>query len=391
VSCLHSPDVPVYVPSERLGTRLAMLVENLPLAVWVTGPEGHIPHDQRSLYGEYVDALSYWLWQFESAIRPALQYYSGAHKSLRVIVQLDWEGDPVESTEDASNTKTDEQSVTSQVLADQGVIILHFSQTIEAMLSGPDNAGERLFVRELLLAIRSLAPLHLSRDLREISLEQTLDRFAPLGLKKKVFYLDLGRMPQLDRRGLPRPRHVQEVDKNALLDPIGEHFREDQHFEVGPIEAARVPKVVNDIVKFCYDEFTAIVASLSPEGLLEWLVAHHESNVSSTANSRLTMATRIACFGQSPEFMQDASRGLSEASEAAVAGRFLIEYVSAQPPSGFRAMSLSVYDALLARAAIIAGYGMLSDIVKFNIATIEVAMLGAGRLGFSPDQYRAAM
>src|ERR1019366_3152940 len=295
VSCLHSPDVPVYVPSERLGTRLAMLVENLPLAVWVTGPEGHIPHDQRSLYGEYVDALSYWLWQFESAIRPALQYYSGAHKSLRVIVQLDWEGDPVESTEDASNTKTDEQSVTSQVLADQGVIILHFSQTIEAMLSGPDNAGERLFVRELLLAIRSLAPLHLSRDLREISLEQTLDRFAPLGLKKKVFYLDLGRMPQLDRRGLPRPRHVQEVDKNALLDPIGEHFREDQHFEVGPIEAARVPKVVNDIVKFCYDEFTAIVASLSPEGLLEWLVAHHESNVSSTANSRLTMATRIAC------------------------------------------------------------------------------------------------
>jgi hypothetical protein len=391
VSCLHSPDVPVYVPSERLGTRLAMLVENLPLAVWVTGPEGHIPHDQRSLYGEYVDALSYWLWQFESAIRPALQYYSGAHKSLRVIVQLDWEGDPVESTEDASNTKTDEQSVTSQVLADQGVIILHFSQTIEAMLSGPDNAGERLFVRELLLAIRSLAPLHLSRDLREISLEQTLDRFAPLGLKKKVFYLDLGRMPQLDRRGLPRPRHVQEVDKNALLDPIGEHFREDQHFEVGPIEAARVPKVVNDIVKFCYDEFTAIVASLSPEGLLEWLVAHHESNVSSTANSRLTMATRIACFGQSPEFMQDASRGLSEASEAAVAGRFLIEYVSAQPPSGFRAMSLSVYDALLARAAIIAGYGMVSDIVKFNIATIEVAMLGAGRLGFSPDQYRAAM
>ena len=46
---------------------------------------------------------------------------------------------------------------------------------------------------------------------------------------------------------------------------------------------------------------------------------------------------------------------------------------------------------LLARAAIIAGYGMVSDIVHFDIANIEVAMLGAGRLGFRPDQYRAAM
>jgi hypothetical protein len=391
VSLLHTPDVPVYVPSERLGTRLALLVENLPLAVWVTEPDGHIPHDQRRLYGEYVDALSYWLWQFESAIRPALQYYSGPHKFLRLIVQLDWEGDPVGSAQDAGNNKTDEKLVTSEVLVDQGVITLRFSYGIEALLSGPDNGGERLFMREVLLAIRSLAPLHLSRNLRNITLEQTVDRFAPLGLKKKIFYLDLGQMSQLDRRGLPHPRYVQEVDKNALLDPIGEHFREDQHFEVGPIEADRAPKVINDIVKFCYDEFTAIVASLSPDGLLEWLVGRHESNVSSAANSRLTMATRVACFGQSTQFIQDAATDLTQASEAAVAGRFLIEYVSAQPPSGFRVISLSVYDALLARAAIIAGYGMVSDIVHFDIAKIEVAMLGAGRLGFKPDQYRSAM
>jgi hypothetical protein len=54
-------------------------------------------------------------------------------------------------------------------------------------------------------------------------------------------------------------------------------------------------------------------------------------------------------------------------------------------------MSLSIYDALLARAAIITNYGMLSDIVHFQIARVDVDMLGAGRLGFRPDQYRAAM
>ena len=47
------------------------------------------------------------------------------------------------------------------------------------------------------------------------------------------------------------------------------------------------------------------------------------------------MATRVACFGQSPEFLKELSDGLSEHSEAAVAGRFLIEYVVACPPRAF--------------------------------------------------------
>ena len=121
------------------------------------------------------------------------------------------------------------------------------------------------------------------------------------------------------------------------------------------------------------------------------VVVRHESNVSSAARSKLLMATRVACFGQSPEFLKEVSDGLAEQSEAAVAGRFLIEYVAARPPKGLRPLSLSVYDALLARAAIITTYGMLSDIVHFQIARVDVDMLGAGRLGFRPDQYRAAM
>ena len=69
-------------------------------------------------------------------------------------------------------------------------------------------------------------------------------------------------MPQLDRRGLPHPRQVQKrVDKNALLDPIGEHFQEKTNISKSVrLRRRRIPKVINDIVKFCYDEFTAIVA-----------------------------------------------------------------------------------------------------------------------------------
>lgn len=226
IACLFSPDVPVYVPSERLGSILALVVEGLPLPVWVTGPDKEIQRDQSRLYREFVDALAYWIWQFATVLRPALRHVSQSQAILRVIVELDWAGDPDEPVGEAAPIGDEEQLVTTHVLADDGVIVLRFRQGIEAMLSGADNAGERLFVRQLLLAIRSLAPLHISRALRDHSLEQTIDCFAPLGLKKKVFYLSLARMPQLDRRGLPPPRHVQEVDKNALLDPMGSIFAE---------------------------------------------------------------------------------------------------------------------------------------------------------------------
>ena len=203
--------------------------------------------------------------------------------------------------------------------------------------------------------------------------------------------MDAGNAPQFDGRGLPHARVVQEVDKNLLLDPIGDHFRHDQHFVVGPIEPEGVPKVINEIVAFSYREFTAMVGSLAPEGLLHELVLRHEANVSRAYKAKVLTATRLECFGQSQEFLKEFSDELSQQSEAAVAGRFLIEYVTAQPPKGLRPMSMSMYDALLARAAIITSYGMLSDIVHFQIAQVDVGMLGSGRLGFRPDQYRAAM
>jgi hypothetical protein len=382
VACLMSPDIPVYLPSERLGSEVALMVEGLPMPVWVTGPETGVPREQRRLYAEFVDAIAYWLWQFAPAIAPILQDIRRRCKVLRLIVELNWADD--HSEEPSSVTDAEQPIVVAETDPERGVIVVRFEKAIEDALATVDNAGERLFMRETLLAIRRLTDRDVARALRNHALANTIDTFAPLGLKKKVFFLNAGNLPQLDGRGLPHPRPVQEVDKNLLLDPIGDHFRHDQHFAVGPIDPARVPAVINEIVSFCFQQFTDIVASLSPEGLVEWIVLRHEANVSSAARAKLLMATRIACFGQSPEFLKEVSDGLGERSEAAVAGRFLIEYVAARPPKGLRPMSLGVYDALLARAAIITTYGMLSDIVHFE-------MLGAGRLGFRPDQYRAAM
>ena len=163
---------------------------------------------------------------------------------------MNWAGDDPDENDGVSDAE--QPIVVAETDPDQGVIVVRFEKAIEVALATVDNAGERLFMREILLAIRRLTDHDVARALRDQALANTLDTFAPLGLKKKIFFLNAGNVPQLDGRCLPHPRPVQEVDKNLLLDPIGEHFRHDRHFAVGPIDPAGVPAVINEIVSFCF-------------------------------------------------------------------------------------------------------------------------------------------
>ncbi len=172
------------------------------------------------------------------AISPVLQDIRRNLKILRVIVELNSAADDVE--EAGGETDAAQPLVVAEADWERGVIVVRFERAIKDALATVDNAGERLFMREILLAIRRLTDHDVARALRDHALAITIDTLAPLGLKKKVFFLSAGNVPQLDGRGLPQPRPVQEVDKNLLLDPIGDHFRHDQDFAVGPIDRARV-------------------------------------------------------------------------------------------------------------------------------------------------------
>ena len=52
----------------------------------------------------------------------------------------------------------------------------------------------------------------------------------------------------------------------------------------------------------------------------------------------------------------------------AIAHRFVTEYVVARPPSGLRPFSLEAYDELIALAAILVGWGLDSDAIKYGLA-----------------------
>ena len=82
---------------------------------------------------------------------------------------------------------------------------------------------------------------------------------------------------------------------------------------------------------------------------------------------------------------------IADYATTAIAHRFVTECVVARPPSGLRPLSLEAYDELIALVALITGWGLDSDAIKYGLADTQLAVLESGRLGRSTTEYETAV
>lgn len=329
-----------------------MLVEGAPLPVWVRAPTRYAKPGHRRPHAEMVDCLAYWLWQFT----PSLPDLAAPSRS-RVIVDVEVE-DPdlwVSETVPAASGEV----ASTQVLAD-GVLQMTVHASLMSELDRADNLGERALVRSLLLGLDAMldADVRLGKD----GVDAAIERHAPLGPKKKISLLSLDAEPALIGGNLPRYRRISPADTDHILDEAGDRITERFAPPVGPIAGERRVEVLNDVVAFHFEQLKREVAVLSAPGLLEYLISMHEAVVRDEALERRTLGARMATFGETG-LIEERRRSLPEATQSAIALRFLVEYVCAQPPRGLRRISLDVYDRLVAICGQIVSRGMTSDII----------------------------
>jgi hypothetical protein len=257
-------------------------------------------------------------------------------------------------------------------LVDQlpGQIDLVFAPATQLALGGPDNAGERELLRRVLEGLEATAAsLGYHAD---IDIDTVVDQVAPLGAKKKVMLIDTSTNIRLTPGDLPPLRMVNDADIEQLLDEIGPAVADKVGLSEGPIEEERRSQVLNAIVEMHFDELAGTVADLSPDGLLPWLVGHHEEIVRAYYEQRLLLPTQLACFGSDTAYLDEISERVDRLMRADQAIRFLIDYVAAQPPSGHKALSVTTLDRLMALSYEMINKGMLSDAVYYGLADVDM-------------------
>ena len=379
-------NVPIYGALKDVGKRVALLVEGFALPFWVLcaySPREGSVSPQSCL--QIADAIAYWLWQFKPVISHVTDMLAGELQQVRVVVRL-----PAEQEWLASATGATLPAPVCQidVERDRGLVEVEVLPALGTALMSSDNEGERQLVKHLLEGLRQLLPEERRDILGDVAIASALDAYAPRGHKKKFFTLNLGHNPALHEcPELPRFREVQEADRELVLDDLGEYLTGTKGMSPGPIPQGQQDAALQEVVGYLYRCLARLVASLSPVSVLETLIAHSERMTRDWEFLRLTLPTRMECFRNEEEVLQDLHQQLPAYSLLRLASRFLIEYVAACPPSGFRPMSLSVYDQSVALAAAIVDYGALGDLTHYKIEDLRWIILESGRLGWNRERY----
>lgn len=282
----------------------------------------------------------------------------------------------------------DDRAVAIVTIDEKDTLTVVVQTSLMPPLASADNSGERMLLQEVLTGLHAL--LSQPEAERERWVASCLEAHAPLGRKKKLTVLSPRRdQAVLDSAGLPNFRRIPKADTDALLDEAGEWLEREFALPVGPIvDEDRRVEILNAVVGFHFKQLERELRTFSPAGLLEALVARYESFVRHEAILQQTLGARAAAFGATGQ-IEELSNALPETTQASVSLRFLIEYVSAQPPNGLRPLSLAAFDRLLAIAGQIYSRGLTSDVIHFKIESSDLSFLESGRLGLAQGTYQS--
>lgn len=370
------PGIAKYTPLEFSATPQILIKANS-FAVWVVANSLPSNTDAAGFAYELVALVAYWL----DRLRPEVDRI-GVSAPEQLCIELELV-EP-EKWGHQIGGEGDLDCITLSMSGGRGRVALTRGTT--ALLGRADNSGERLIVRQVLTLILLLARTENAADVAA----SIVDDGIPLGKDRAILVESLAQRPELDVGGLPPFRPVQESVTAFVLDRLGDHLLADG-VPKGQVAADQRTAVINRAVEFLFHDLMRIVATIRADELLPALVTRYERLIAERSRHELGLDRRLQDARTTAWSEGILKRALPELSSAALALRFLIEYVVAQQPNGLRPVSTSLLDELVALSEEIIHWGMDSDAIFFGLADSWVTMLGSGRLGISSPEWAGSM
>lgn len=191
---------------------------------------------------------------------------------------------------------------------------------------------------------------------------------------------------EIDPRGLAQPHEAPRSLQNRVLDGLGVEAAK-KGWLGEPIDGERhVGALLFQMVHLLYEQLALEVARYD-EHLLPMLIHECEAQLFATRVDEQTRARAHACFGDVEDMLTRDARRTSERASTAIAGRFLVEYVTAIPPTGNRCASHVDIDGLLSRAVVLLDFAHEAELSKVGLGPTSADMLASGRVGLSRQDH----
>jgi hypothetical protein len=386
VMLMHEQNIPFYAPVSY-PHNTEFLIESFLVPIWLNSKHlgDYSNVDFRRLVIEMIDNLAYWIIE----LKPSLEKYLTPDE-IDEYLFIEVLFDQKVNWGNVSNEilKSTDFSFIIETTSPRTITFI-FGAGLNKLLSTADNSGEREIIASFLkVLLGNIIRLKLNSELLASEIEEITNRHIPLGKKKKIGVYDTSKIPELNPYDITKPRVIDEIDTNLLLDElgafiignelrIGENYNDQYHFIRDHIVPFFITKLTNELKK--YDK----------KNLLDYLIRQNESLIHEKILHEIQLPMRIE-IANKETVLEDFKRSYSKIIQSSPACRFLIEYSLGVKIQGIKRLSNFDYENLLAISNEIIHWGFIGDLLNFNLTNIKLVLLKSNRLYVESKDYNKA-
>lgn len=336
--------------------------------IWITTDEIQ-SFEEINIYFSLVDAISYWLAECKQIIELFdLSYYV-------YVFNISLTGKPKEYYYERNTVVSYSECVGTEISKNH----ISLKWTPEAF----GNLNQETNIQEKELCIFLFEILN-NLSYEPCNYKTVLDRIFSDPLKKKFFSFEYENKPYLKPLEPGNNRKVREEDEDYLAGIIGRELLQSGNWEIGIVPEEKRNEVSHAVVGWLYNRLQTKVAELSTDNIIEMIYFDLEETLYKLILSERRFYMDIACYPEKEKMYLEEYNNLNRTS---LALKFLIEYITAQPPKGNKRLGVGQYEELLAICSLIIEWAYKGDLFTYGIINTPIEFLQSKRIGLKKDEF----
>lgn len=366
---LNDPKRNVYFESTLFPKdNLALCIVFSNINLWFV-TDSFTSNNQRDILYSLIDSISYWLSECKNIIE--LHDYPFDTYSIHISLS----GDLKAFYSVRESTTPFETCI--DLSAEKNHIYLSFKPESFSNLNQTDNNQEKYLCDYILSILDDIS--YMSMDYSSL-----LDEIFQNPLKKKIYSFDSSSSPYFLPLAYETHRLVREEDMDYLSGIIGKELLKSEEWEIGTVEDSRREELANTVVNWLYNQLKTKVAELNPSGIIESIYHDLEETLHELMLAERRYYSDSICY---PEKEKVFLKAFNDLNRTSLSLKFLIEFVTAELPTGTKRLGSSQYEELLAICSLILEWAYKSDLFKYKIINTTVEFLKSKRIGMKRDEF----
>lgn len=255
-------------------------------------------------------------------------------------------------------------------------------QLINDLLTS-NNQGEQVLMSFIIDMIgKLLQALKIGEQISIIQRDELINKNIPLGNMKMIIIATDNADIKISNVDIPDMRKIPLADISYVLEnqlsQLGYKKKE------GEITQKKEKiKLLNNLVALHFRVITEKIVEYNAISLLVFLMKKHEAILQKASMRTIEYPIRRLCYSKFYDVSNEFAQTEKDIVEISLALRLLIEFVACMDSKGKKHINDDDIDLLLAHMTELLNYGMISDMINFEIDNPSMRFLQSGRLSIS--------